>query len=44
MPRAVILTALQVEYLSVQRQLTKLQTEDVNFQGMPYGRGQFVAN
>jgi len=44
MPCVVILTALQVEYLAVQSQLTELKEEEVNTQGMPYGRGKFIAN
>jgi nucleoside phosphorylase len=43
MPRAVILTALSVEYLAVCRHLTELREETLA-QGTIYGRGKFSAN
>ncbi len=41
MPRAVILTALQVEYLAVRQHLTNLQEE--THKGNVYERGRFTA-
>jgi nucleoside phosphorylase len=42
MPRAVILTALSVEYLAVRNHLSELR-EEVHTQGTVYERGQFLA-
>lgn len=43
MPRAVILTALAVEYLAVRTHLTDLQ-EEMHLQGNIYQRGKFITN